>query len=105
MKTASVEEIGAKFNEYVKATNKGPVVVTRNAKPVAVLLSVKDPDEIERIAMSHSKKLRRILEKGRRQIAEGKGIPEEEFWRQVEQMRKRQTSRHGAADFAVKPTT
>ena len=60
-----------------------PVVVTRDNKPVAVLLSVTDPDEIERLAMSQSKKLRRILDKSRAQIAKGKGIPEEEFWRQA----------------------
>ena len=89
MKTASAEEVQAQFDAYLKATVKGPVVVTRNAKPVAVLLSVKDPDEIERIAMSQSKKLRRILQTSRAQIAKGKGVPEEEFWRQVDPMRKR----------------
>jgi prevent-host-death family protein len=87
MKTASADEVRAKFDTYLKATTKGPVVVTRNAKPVVVMLSVTDPDEIERLAMSQSKKLRRILEKSRKQIAKGKGIPHEEFWRQVEQMR------------------
>jgi prevent-host-death family protein len=90
MTTASAEEIRAKFNTFLKATDKGPVVVTRNAKPVAVMLSLKDPDEIERLAMSQSKKLRRILETSRKQIAKGKGIPHEEFWRQVERMRKSQ---------------
>jgi len=90
MKTASAEEVQAGFDAYLKATDKGPVVITRNAKPVAVLLSVKDPDEIERLAMSKSKKLRRILQTSRAQIAKGKGIPAEEFWRQVEGMRKRQ---------------
>jgi prevent-host-death family protein len=89
VKTASAEQVRAQFDAFLKATDKGPVVVTRNAKPVAVLLSVKDADEIERIAMSHSKKLRRILQTSRTQIAKGQGIPHEEFWRQVEQMRKR----------------
>jgi prevent-host-death family protein len=90
MKTASAEEVRAEFDAYLKATDKGPVVVTRNAKPVAVLLSVKDPEEIERMAMSQSKKLRKILQKSQAQIAKGRGIPEQEFWRQVERMRKRQ---------------
>ena len=89
MKTASAEEVQAKFDAYLKATHKGPVVVTRNAKPLAVLLSVKDADDIERIAMSRSKKLRKILQRSSKQIAQGKGIPEEEFWRQVKQMRDR----------------
>jgi prevent-host-death family protein len=57
VKTASAEEVRAHIDAYLKASVQGPVVVTRNAKPVAVLLSLKDPDEIGRIAMSHSKKL------------------------------------------------
>jgi prevent-host-death family protein len=90
MKTTSVEELGAMFGACLKAAKKGPIVVTRNAKPVGVLLSVNDPEEIERINMSQSKKLRRILRSSERQIAKGKGIPHDEFWRQVKQMRKRQ---------------
>jgi prevent-host-death family protein len=89
MKSASVEEVRAQLDAYLEATDDGPLVVTRNDKPVAVLLSVNDPDEIERLAMSQSKKLRKILQKSRTQIAKGKGIPHEEFWRQIEQMRKR----------------
>src|SRR5262249_39515699 len=90
MKTASADEVRAKSDAFLKATDKGPVVVTRNAKPVVVMLSVKDPDEIERLAMRQSKKLRKILDKSRKQIAKGKGIPHDEFWRQVERMRKNQ---------------
>lgn len=95
MTTASAEEVGAQFDSYLKATVKGPVVVTRNAKPVAVILSVKDPDEIERMAMSQSKELRKILRTSRKQIEQGKGIPQEQFWRKVERMRKRQ-AKHDA---------
>jgi hypothetical protein len=43
--------------------------------------------------MGHSKNLRKVLQASSRQIARGKGIPEKEFWRQVEQMRKRERSR------------
>jgi prevent-host-death family protein len=87
MKTATAEEVRRDFDAYLKAAAKGPVVVTRNAKPIAVLVSVKDADEIERIAMSRSKKLRRVLQRSERQIAQGKGIPEDQFWRQVQEMR------------------
>jgi prevent-host-death family protein len=94
MKTASAEEVQAQFDTYLKATIKGPIVVTRNAKPIAVLLCVKDADEVERIAMSQSKKLRKILQTSQRQIEKGKGIPNGRFWREIEQMRKgKQTAR------------
>lgn len=59
--------------------------------PIAVLISVNDPDEIERIAMSQSKKLQKILRTSQTQIEKGKGIPQDRFWQEVEQMRQRQS--------------
>jgi prevent-host-death family protein len=87
MKTATADQIRADLDTYLKATVRGPVVVTRNDRPVAVLLSLTDSEEVERIAMSHSRKLRRILQRSERQIAKGKGIPEDEFWRQMAEIR------------------
>ncbi|MGP0066792.1 MAG: type II toxin-antitoxin system Phd/YefM family antitoxin [Isosphaeraceae bacterium] len=84
MKIASVADVKAHFSEYLKESEKGAVVVTRNGRPVAVILGTEDEDEIERLILGHSKRLREILEAARRRIREGKGIPEDEFWRQVE---------------------
>jgi prevent-host-death family protein len=83
MKIASVADVKARFSEYLKESEKGAVVVTRNGRPVAVILGTEDEDEIERLILGHSKRLREILEEARRRIREGKGIPHDEFWRQV----------------------
>jgi len=66
-----------------RESEKGPVVVTRNGKAVAVLLSVTDDDELERLLLAHSPKFQAILDKSRRQIDETGGIPHEQFWRGV----------------------
>lgn len=42
MKIASVADIKARFSAYLKASEEGPIIVTRNGKPVAVLLSMED---------------------------------------------------------------
>lgn len=84
MKIAPVVEVKAKFSAYLEASKEGPVVVTKNGKPVAVLLSVVDEDELERLILAHSPKLQAILKRGREQIQAGQGIEHEEFWRQVE---------------------
>jgi prevent-host-death family protein len=84
MKIAPVVEVKAKFSAYLEECKEGPVVVTKNGKPVAVLLSVVDEDELERLILAHSPKFRAILKKGREQIQAGEGIEHEEFWRQVE---------------------
>src|SRR5437588_12896392 len=84
MKIASVADVKAKLSAYLKETKRGPVIVTRNGKPVAVLPAVTDEDELERLVLAHSPKFQAILEKSRRQIDETGGIAHDVFWREVE---------------------
>src|SRR5205807_10128906 len=84
MKIASVADIKAHLSAYLKASEEGPIVVTRNGKAVAVLLAVTDDDELERLVLAYSPKFQAILDKSRRQIEETGGIPHEQFWREVE---------------------
>ena len=84
MKIASVADVKARFSAYLKESENGPVIVTRNGRPAGVLLAVQDEDEIERLIVSYTPRLREILEAARQRIREGRGIPHDEFWRQVE---------------------
>jgi len=94
MRIAPLADVKAKFSSYLKATEKGPVLVTRNGKPVAVILSVTTDEDAERIVLANSARFQAILEKARQQIRDGKGIPHDEFWAQVEtQARKRPARR------------
>ncbi len=68
---------------YIKASEKGPVVVTKNGKPVAVLLSVQDEDEIERLLLAYSPHFQNLLQVAEEQIRAGKGIEHDEFWAQM----------------------
>ena len=84
MRTASVAEMKAGFGGYLKASEKGPVVVAKRGKPVAMLLSVTDEDEIERMLLAYSPKFRSIVDLSEQQIKEGKGMKHEDFWREIE---------------------
>lgn len=83
MKIASVADVKAHLSAYLKAGQEGPVVVTRNSKPVAVLLPISDDEEIERFLMAYSPRLQSLLKSARKRIQAGKGIANEEFWRQI----------------------
>ena len=107
MKIASVAEVKSQFSAFLKASEGGPVVVTRNGRPVAVIVGVQDEDEIERLLMAYSPHLRDILERSRQQIREGQSLSEEEFWSQMEQAsppqgpvkpRKKKQDRQGAGN-------
>jgi len=84
MKIASVADVKAHFSAYLKAVEQGPVIVTRNGKPVAVLVPAGDEEDLERLLMAHSSKLQAILEAARQRFRSGEGIPHETFWQEVE---------------------
>ena len=88
MKTASAAKIAAQFNDYLEASRDQPVLITRNGKPVAVLLVVQDKAEAEQLAGGRSRSLRSIFEEAHEQIQAGGGIPRDQFWREVEQSRR-----------------
>jgi prevent-host-death family protein len=93
MRIASVAAVKARLSAYLKESESGPVIVTRNGKAVAVLLAITDDDELERLILAHSPKFRAMLDKSRRQIEESGGIPHEQFWREVEAQTREQSAK------------
>jgi prevent-host-death family protein len=65
MKIASVAEVKSQLSALLRASEEGPVVVTRNGRPVAVILGFQDEEEVERLLMAYSPGLRAILERSR----------------------------------------
>jgi PHD/YefM family antitoxin component YafN of YafNO toxin-antitoxin module len=59
---------------------EGPLVITRNGKPVAVLLVPFDDDDLERLMLGRSPRFQALLNRSRKSIEEGKGLSEEAFW-------------------------
>ena len=88
MKIVPVAEVKAQFSAYVKASAEGPVVVTRYGKPVAVLLSVEDEDELERLILAYTPRFREIMDAGRMQIRETGGVMHDALWEEVVEVEK-----------------
>ena len=89
MTTATISEVKSHLAEFIKASENEPIILTRKGKPVAVLLGGKNDEDIERLLMACSPKLRRILNRAESQIRAGRGIPSEEFWAKVDAEYKR----------------
>ena len=64
MKIAALADVETNLGRYVRASKQGPVVVTRNGKPVAVIIAVNDEDDFERLTMARSPRLQAILQAG-----------------------------------------
>lgn len=83
MKIASVAEIKSKFSEYINESKKGAVVITKNGKATAVLLSVTSDDQLEQILLSQSPMLKKLLDKSEKQISAGNKIQHNDFWEEI----------------------
>lgn len=88
MKKASAAKIAAKFDEYLEASLDQPVLVTRNGKPVAVLVAVQNRAEAERVAAGGSRSLRSVLAEGHEQVQKSGDIPHNQFWRDLKELRR-----------------
>jgi prevent-host-death family protein len=96
MRIAPLADVKARLSAYVDECGvEGPVVITRNGKPAAVLLVPYDDDDLERLMLARSPRFQALLDRSRTSIQEGKGLSEGEFW---EAVRKRAQKRKAAIE-------
>ena len=80
MKTVSIRDARNRLTELAREVEAGEtVVVTRNGKPVAVLVGIQDEEEIERLLMAYTPRLSAILDRSREQIRRGESMEHAEF--------------------------
>jgi len=84
------------LSAYVKTSSNAPVIITRNGKAVAAIIPLADEDDIERLLLGYSPRLRAILSEARRRIRSGRGISHEQFWREARSKSRAKTSRKSA---------
>ena len=95
MKIAPLADVKARLSAYIQeCESDGPIVITRNGKPVAVLLAPEDEDDLERLILGHSPRFQAFLENSWKKIREGKGLPSQTFWREVARRAQQRTARN-----------
>lgn len=83
MKIAPVADIKARFSQYLEQSEEGPIIITKNGRPVAVLVSVTDDAELERMVLAHTPRFRRLLDAADRRVRKTGGLTHKEFWKAV----------------------
>jgi prevent-host-death family protein len=87
---APLADVKARLSAYIEESQKeGPVVITRNGKAVALLISPADDDDVESLVLARSPRLQKLLKKSRASIAAGRGLSAKEFWSTVSKRRRR----------------
>ncbi len=90
MRIAPLAEVKARLSAFLNECEKeGPVVITRNGRPVAVLLAPVDEEDLEGLLLARSPRFQALLEKSRRSIRSGKGLKHKDFWKAVVQRQQR----------------
>ena len=84
MKIAPLADVKARLSAYLEeSSTNGPIVITRNGRAVAVLLTPADDEDLENLLLSRSPRFQAILNKSRQSIKAGKGLAREDFWQAV----------------------
>jgi prevent-host-death family protein len=81
MKIAPVADVKARFSKYLAECVEGPVVVTKNGRPAAVLLAVSDEEELERLVLAHTPRFLALLDAAYDRIKKSGGVKHEVFWK------------------------
>jgi prevent-host-death family protein len=86
MRIAPLADVKARLSAYLDQCGaEGPIVITRNGKPAAVLLVPFDEDDLERLMLGRSPRFQALLNRSRKSIEGGKGLSESTFWNAVKE--------------------
>lgn len=85
----------ARLSAYLdECSSKGPLVIMRNGKAIAILLVPFDEEDLERLVLERSPCFRALLSGSRTSKTDGKVLSEGAFWKAV---RKRSLERKSGA--------
>jgi prevent-host-death family protein len=110
MKIGPLADVKARLSAYLdQVETEGPIIITRNGKPAAVLLAPTDDEDLERLTaryeqlvtllatiagVAQSPRLKAILDKSRQSLKAGNVVPHNEFWVTVA---RRQKTKRGSS--------
>jgi antitoxin (DNA-binding transcriptional repressor) of toxin-antitoxin stability system len=87
MKTVEVSKATLPLSDYTKGIKKEPVIITKEGRPVAALVSIPNAD-IEMVSLSNNPKFIALIERSRARQKSGGGISSEEMRRRLERPKK-----------------
>jgi len=84
MKIAPLAEVKNRFSAYVDESRESPVVVTRNGRPVAMLIAIEEEDDLDSLLLVHNPRFLQLLEEARQRVRATGGVTLAEFRRRLD---------------------
>ena len=86
MRIAPLADVKANLSKFVEQCKDSPIVITKNGRPAAMLVCITDEDDLERMLISYSPKLRRMLDQAAASARAGRKLSHDEFWAEVDRL-------------------
>lgn len=83
MKIAPLAEVKDRFSAYIDESRESPVIVTRNGRPVAMIVAIQDEDDLDAMLLVHNTRFVQLLEEARQRVHVGGGISLDELRRRL----------------------
>ena len=84
MKIAPLAQVKDRFSAYIDESRESPVVVTRNGRPVAMIISIDDEDDLDSLLLAHNPRFVQLLEAARQRVRVTGGVSLAEMRQRVE---------------------
>lgn len=68
MKIAPLAEVKDHFSAYIEECKESPVVVTRNGRPVAMLIAIENDADLDSLLLTHNPRFLQLLEEARQRV-------------------------------------
>ena len=84
MKIAPLAEVRDRFSAYIDESRESPVVVTRNGRPVAMIIAIEDEADLDSLLLAHNPRFVQLLDAARERVRVTGGVPLAEMRGRVE---------------------
>ena len=89
MKIAPLAQVKDQLSAYVQESQKSPIIITKNGKPVALLTGLKEDADVDTLMLAHDPRFIKILEEARARVQGNGGVKHDGFWKAVKRRRTR----------------
>jgi len=74
MKIAPLAEVKDRFSAYIDESHEAPIIVTRNGRPVAMIVAIEDEDDLDSLLLVHDRRFLQLLEDARARVRATGGV-------------------------------
>ncbi len=84
MKIAPLAQVKDQFSAYVEESQKTPIIITKNGKPVALLSGIHEDDDLDGLWLAQNPHFIKIIQQARERVRRTGGVKSKDFWKTVE---------------------